>query len=586
MMKPLKKTNENILLEIKDGSHLSLNDLHQLKEEDCSVLRSAHVGNLDSQTLFLAKEGFTVILDEYAKGSMRVYKPAYEIKNNHETALCTRDDLPATHLQLDNKLSECDNCVAAYHYRNLKSLFPDSITLTSTHLLRQKHFVYKAFQILIQERPHSFSKLIEQDGKVFKFDKVDNKMIYFCDDFGNKRMFKISSFPDLVISGLEYTKMLLCGKVKECVPIITLDVDTDVALITLCDINWDSKILETDCIKAIHFSGLEMFNYMINNKKLANEHLLAMNEIFNLLIHIWSKYIPKKIEIFIVPTDFLPFFICDTKVELKILNNLFAAERRVAILNKKRSVLWKKIQNKIAKYVDSLSDEYIISLIKKIDTVNTPDSFIKNLYSIRKKIDKGINVERVILNRIVTNYLLYKNIYDAGITEIDHMIVNEKKKLENANMISSSSISQYDMMLGKKIYFPNTARFLTIDKLKSYQRKIKRKKMNNNSFCDAIRKSPRLNELLDHFERISNGSEQVPNKIPEISKQYIRICPYFLRHERIFRKNLGIFFKDSNQSFFTTGHFLVTPDIFLKFCNEHRVQVDWREITSPVMTFD
>lgn len=47
--------------------------------------------------------------------------------------------------------------------------------------------------------------------------------------------------------------MLLCGKGKECVPIITLDVDTDVALITLCDINWDSKILETDCIKAIHF---------------------------------------------------------------------------------------------------------------------------------------------------------------------------------------------------------------------------------------------------------------------------------------------------------------------------------------------
>lgn len=53
-----------------------------------------------------------------------------------------------------------------------------------------------------------------------------------------------------------------------------------------------------------------------------------------------------------------------------------------------------------------------------------------------------------------------------------------------------------------------------------------------------------------------------------------------------YRANLGIFFKDSNQSFFTTGHFLVTPDIFLKFCNEHRVQVDWREITSPVMTFD
>lgn len=52
MMKVLEKKNERILLEIKDGSHLSLNDIHLLKSEKCSILRSAHVGNLDVQTLF------------------------------------------------------------------------------------------------------------------------------------------------------------------------------------------------------------------------------------------------------------------------------------------------------------------------------------------------------------------------------------------------------------------------------------------------------------------------------------------------------------------------------------------------------
>ncbi len=30
--------------------------------------------------------------------------------------------------------------------------------------------------------------------------------------------------------------------------------------------------------------------------------------------------------------------------------------------------------------------------------------------------------------------------------------------------------------------------------------------INDKEFCDRIRKSPRLNELYDHFERIANGS--------------------------------------------------------------------------------
>ena len=67
--------------------------------------------------------------------------------------------------------------------------------------------------------------------------------------------------------------------------------------------------------------------------------------------------------------------------------------------------------------------------------------------------------------------------------------------------------------------------------------------MNNKNFCNEILKSPRLNELLDHFERISNGSEQVPKKLPKINKKYLQSCPDFFRHEQIFRKNIGVFFK-------------------------------------------
>lgn len=338
----VNEVNNNVLLEIKDGDYLSLEDIHQLKANNCSIIRSAHVGNLDSQTLFLAKEGFSIILDEYARGSMRVYRPAYKIENRNEQALSKKDDLAVTHLYFTDELSKENNCVASYHYKNLVSLFPNSIKLTSTHLLKQKEFIYKAFEILARERPQSFSKLIEESGKVFKFNKSENRKIYFCDDLGDERIFEISQFPDLVISGLEYTKMLLQGKKVNYSPIVTLDVDTDISLITLCDINWNNINTEPEDIKAIHFSGLEMINYMVKNKKMADQHLYEMNEIFNLLIHIWTDVIPKKIEILIVPTDSLQYFICETKREQKILNNSLLANKTVNKLIEQKSTLWKK----------------------------------------------------------------------------------------------------------------------------------------------------------------------------------------------------------------------------------------------------
>lgn len=466
--------NDKVLVLIKDGDYLSLKDIQQLKANNCSVLRSAHVGNLDSQTLFLAKEGFSVVLDEYARGSMRVYRPAYKIENRNETALSKNYDLAVTHLYLTNELSNDNNCVASYHYKNLVSLFPNSIKLTSTHLLKQKAFIYRAFKILAQERPHSFSKLIEENGRVFKFNRSENQKIYFCDDLGEERIFEISQFPDLVISGLEYTEILLQGRKVNYSPIFTLDVDTDVALITLCDINWNNINLETKDIKAIHFSGLEMINYMVKNKKMANQHLHAMNEIFNLLIHIWTKVIPQKIEILIVPTDSLQCYICESKREQKILDKSFLANITINKLVEQKRTLWKKHQKETSEYVMSLSDKHIISSIKSIDPINCPEAFIKTLYDIKKKFDRGICVERTILNKIMVNYLLYKNIEVAGITEVECNIIREKKKIERAKIVNPALFSQYDLLRGRKIYFPDMARSVSTNELRIFNRRIKK----------------------------------------------------------------------------------------------------------------
>lgn len=70
-----------------------------------------------------------------------------------------------------------------------------------------------------------------------------------------------------------------------------------------------------------------------------------------------------------------------------------------------------------------------------------------------------------------------------------------------------------------------------------------RRKLNNKEFCNKIRKSPRLNELYEHFEQISNGSNQVPDRLPKTNETYLSKSIDYLRHEKIFRKNLCIFLK-------------------------------------------
>lgn len=82
-------------------------------------------------------------------------------------------------------------------------------------------------------------------------------------------------------------------------------------------------------------------------------------------------------------------------------------------------------------------------------------------------------------------------------------------------------------------------------------------KLDDKEFCDKIRKSPRLNELHKYFEEISSGSTQVPYRLPKTNKTYLSKSIDYLRHEKIFRKNLRTFLKHGISSIpYLTEEFL------------------------------
>lgn len=92
--------------------------------------------------------------------------------------------------------------------------------------------------------------------------------------------------------------------------------------------------------------------------------------------------------------------------------------------------------------------------------------------------------------------------------------------------------------------------------------------INDKEFCDRIRKSPRLNELYDHFERIANGSTQVPYKVPKTNKTYLRKDCDYIRHEKIFKKNLCTFLKHGISSIpYLAEEFLRVDKALLDYAN-------------------
>lgn len=535
----------NVSIIIENGDFLSLNEIKRLKTSGTSILRSAHIGNLNSQTLFLAKEGFSIILDEYARGSMRVYKPAFEISRSGEIDLTSQKEIPATHSYFyDNKTNNYCN-LATYHYRSLTKLFPNSIILTSTHLLKHKKFIYRAFELLVNKRPQSFSRVIDTNGKIFKFFKVENDMIYFCSTDKDYLKYKLSEIPNLTISGIEETEKIVKFNKLPSLPIITLDVDVDISLLTLCDIKWENFSPKSNKVLAVHFSGLEMINYMIKNTAEAKYHTSEINEIINLIISIWTKNPPKEIRMLIVSTDLLPYFICDNKKDEMILNDFFLSNKKIEELNKKKSLNWKNNKDKATKTVENMTYSELVELINNIVyTNNMPSSFINQLKKTKIQLLKKTELERKKLDKLVINYILYNKIIDESLNEINKKISHEIESIKNMH-IKVTILTQYDLLNNEKLYFPSLAYTRSFQELRADRRKINKNDtfQKNREFCKKILSSPRLNELLEHFENISNGSEQVPLSLPKTNQSYLKTIDDFQKHEIIFSKNLGQFFK-------------------------------------------
>lgn len=74
------------------------------------------------------------------------------------------------------------------------------------------------------------------------------------------------------------------------------------------------------------------------------------------------------------------------------------------------------------------------------------------------------------------------------------------------------------------------------------------KNSNRNLFIKQTREAPRLTSMLSSFESISQGLSQSPKEYPKIKEKYLDVHPDFKKHNEIFEKNIGTFFKHALSS--------------------------------------
>lgn len=68
------------------------------------------------------------------------------------------------------------------------------------------------------------------------------------------------------------------------------------------------------------------------------------------------------------------------------------------------------------------------------------------------------------------------------------------------------------------------------------------------AFVERTRNAPRLTSMLSSFESISQGLSQSPRGYPQIERDYLNSRSEFVRHNEIFARSVGTFFKHAISS--------------------------------------
>ncbi|KKQ07240.1 MAG: hypothetical protein US18_C0022G0004 [Parcubacteria group bacterium GW2011_GWB1_36_5] len=295
------------MFQIKNGDTYSLNDVHKHQIEGGSILRSAHAGNFDPTTLLLAQEKFPIILHEHIRGTSKIYEPSFVKINNIKIPIAQDIRLPLTHLSLlDNKkyigrfkklIGEFKNPAQA-HFLSLKKIFPNNVQLASQFLIGQDPFFEKALKILANSFPHHFVNYVRRDGEIFYLTEGEQLSTQrYVSKSGEEILIEKGALAELTHTYCLKTIDVIVSGAPANIEGIVMDTNLYILLCSVCEIYKHRNGIErfdANEVTLLHFSGVEMINYLVLNQKLAKQNSQEINRMYKLLLEYMNSVLPKK----------------------------------------------------------------------------------------------------------------------------------------------------------------------------------------------------------------------------------------------------------------------------------------------------
>lgn len=461
------------LFNVQDGSHLSLDDIHAAFHAGTSVVRSAHVGNWDSRTLFLASEGFPVVVDEYARGDMSRYLPAFIKSGTKLIQIAPEPERPATHLEPADGSQRLHPALT--HFQALQGLFGQTVQLVSDWLLRNPSLLHDVFSLLARHRPRSFHRLIDETGRVFE--------LRACGDFENEyvaesesvRTVHHSTLASLTLESLQRVSAFFRGQIANVGEVMTVDVDTNIVLVTVSDIAQRHENVagrQRGCEEVIHFSGIAMINYLLRSSGQAAIHQDNLRSIYSICAPAHARF-GTDINLTIVPTDPIGNFLTDSEVDSLHLDLILRARDDVIVASQEAGEQWRPLmgRQRNALLVASISE--LSSEMLRMQELKLPKG-------VRDQVVKAI--EGVSDGRpdpdLMFHIALKHRQHELGLDLRSEKLDGARQRLEHAlrkvTGYRPAALSQHDLVHGATLGIPPRARELSQRELASRWRQIGR----------------------------------------------------------------------------------------------------------------
>ncbi|MFH1326322.1 MAG: hypothetical protein ABIH48_02540 [Candidatus Falkowbacteria bacterium] len=465
------------MFKISNGENYSLKAIHDHQQNGGSVLRSAHVGNFNAPTLFLAQEGFPVILHEHIRGDAKIYKPAFLKIGGRELPLTDQTTLPLTHSVINVEAKEKIKSIlegnfqrpAQLHYESLKKLFPNNIQLTSQLFFEQEPFFAKALEVLAREYPYLFANFVGKDGSVFNLaEKQEGDGLVYLGNNGTKVEINREQVAKLAYDYLKQTIEAITGNGENPEGIV-MKSNLYILLSSLCEV-YKGRIgverYHPDQVDVIHFSGVEMINYLIKNQNQAQNNAKELNDLYKTLKREFRGALPDILNFKLVPTDIIGKIVTDKETTSKEVDELIIDNQRLseAFTNrqKSRELSAEEIKQRVLSLDEQAITQIILELYAQIS--NLPGRIKKKISDAKDMLeDFEVNRKKIIGN-LISAKIAVNDVYSESV-ELDTEIMKIRNRISEISAKNQkpepTEISQFDIIKdNKKIYFPESAREL------------------------------------------------------------------------------------------------------------------------------